>query len=223
MLNTTSRSQTFIVHLERAEHAIETVRTDPELALRMAGLGYDAPALDQGRLLCEQARERQRAQERGYGAKFDATTAVAEARIRAEASFKLMVQVARVALRGERGTLDTLGLGLGSKSTLLAWIDDARRFYTNALSNPEVLHKLTRFNITRELVEAGQRDVEQLDQARRAQERERVQAREATKARNEAVKALDAWLDDFLAIARAATEGRPELRKKLGLGARGRG
>jgi hypothetical protein len=217
MLAPSSRSQSLLLRLDRAERTIETVRTDPELSPLMASFGYDTAALEQGRLLCERAREMQRVQERSYGAKYTATAAAAEARARAKASYKLLTEVARVTLRGERGAIDTLGLGPGTKTSLVAWIDHARRFYSNALSRPELLHRLTRFNITREQVEAGQRDVEQFDQARRAQERERVQAREATTARNAAVRDLDAWVDDFLGIAQAVTEGRPELRAKLGL------
>lgn len=53
-----------------------------------------------------------------------------------------------------------------------------------------------------------------------APRRARSEAKESTKARNDAVQDLDRWMDDFLAIGQSAIGQQPRLREKLGLRAR---
>jgi hypothetical protein len=42
-------------------------------------------------------------------------------------------------------------------------------------------------------------------------------AQDATQARDAALDALDAWMSDFIAIARLALEERPQYMEKLGV------
>lgn len=212
-----SRSPSLVVWVHHVQNMIERALTDPGLAPLLANYGYDSPVLEQGRALCEQVRALQHAQEREYGEQYAATAAVKVARERAEASFAAMQRLTRVALRGERGISEALGLKSAGKTGHASWIERARRFYTNALAHPELLEKLARFNVTHEQLETGRQQVDVLEQARRVQEREHGQALNATRARDEAVVALERWIQEFLVVAQAATIQRPDLRITLGL------
>ncbi|NEP46299.1 MAG: hypothetical protein F6K35_46720, partial [Okeania sp. SIO2H7] len=50
-----------------------------------------------------------------------------------------------------------------------------------------------------------------------AQEKEKGEAQQATKTRDEALDALDDWLGDFLAIAEVALADKPQLLEALGV------
>lgn len=210
-----SRSFTLVNHLDRVQRVLDAVQNDPELAALLATFNYDAAAIEHGRTLHEQVRSLQHARLRQHGEGSDAAVVVEEARRRAEDSYRMCVRVAKVALRHDRATLDGMGIKQFTKVGVATWIYDARRFYANVLSNPAVLQKLARFNISRERLEAARREVDDLEQAQHDREREQRHAQAATAARNEALEDLDRWMRDFVDIARMATAGRPELHAKL--------
>jgi hypothetical protein len=213
----TSRSTSLVSRLSRYERVLHNAQSDPEIAELLAEFSFDALKIAHGRGLYEHACMLQRAQEREYGEQYDATAAMTLARKQAEESYRRFADVARVALRGERGAPDALGLNERGKKSLTEWIEGARRFYAHALTSRVVQEKLAQFNISREQLEGGRQGLEALDHARRAQERAQSEAKDATKKRDAAVEALDRWMDDFFAIARVAVRQRPQLREKLGL------
>src|SRR4051812_46054598 len=47
-------------------------------------------------------------------------------------------------------------------------------------------------------------------------------AQESTRARDDALAALDAWMSDFVQIARVALQARPQLLEKIGVAVRAR-
>ena len=61
--------------------------------------------------------------------------------------------------------------------------------------------------------------VQAVVEANLAQEKEKGNAQDATKARDTKFDALDTWMADFRAIARVALDEHPQWLEKLGLGA----
>jgi len=60
---------------------------------------------------------------------------------------------------------------------------------------------------------------EQTYAVKRAQEKERGEAQDATKQRDAAIAALETWLADFKVVARIALQDTPQLLEALNLGA----
>ena len=106
----------------------------------------------------------------------------------------------------------------GDRERLLAgWLAQARQFYNNALSDADVQSALLNYGIDTAALTAAQALVDVAEQANAAQESEKGDAQQATLERNQAMQALDAWMGDFIAIARIALEDKPQLLEKLGV------
>ena len=217
MRTSTSRSLSLPVRVNQDQALIEKAMADPELAPLLARLGHDIAVLEQGRALCEQVRALQRTQELQYALRFDATSALKSARITAETNLTGLQELARLVFENEHGVGVALGLRSPGKVGLALWIERARRFYSNALAHPELLHRLARFNVTREQLEAGRQEVEALEQARRLQVSTHEQALKATRERDAAAAGLSRWMREFKVVIRAATVQHPQLRAAYGL------
>ena len=127
------------------------------------------------------------------------------------------VKVARVALKDDRGALQTLNLATQRRRVLAGWIAQAQQFYANAASDPAILGKLAEFGITRAMLEAGAHQVDAVDTCNVVQQQRKGTAQDATRARDEAIAAMDARISDFIKIARVALKRSAQFLEKLGV------
>ena len=128
-----------------------------------------------------------------------------------------MIGCRRVAFKKEPGVATKLALNGRRKESFSGWLEQANLFYDNALANPDILNGLAKFGITEEKLQAGKTQVEELAALNAAQEKEKGEAQQATKTRDEALDALDDWLEDFLAIAEVALADKPQFLEALGV------
>ncbi len=209
-------NQTIDEKLLEAQVAI-TNAADPEIAQPLALFGYDADRIAEGQALYETANDLHQKQGREYGDQFAATDTLQKKLEEAKATYMRHVKIARIALKNERGIMQTLDLEGRRKFTLAGFISQARQFYTNALGDNTVIEKMLKFGIASEQLEAGKALVDATEAAKAAREKERGEAQQATVDRDEAMEALAEWLSDFFAIARIALEDKPQLLEKLGI------
>ena len=202
--------------LALANIAIGNALTDPSLATALAGFGYTAERLRQGSALHEKALSLYQDQKGAYGDAQTASDAYAAALALAHATYMRHVKVARVALEGERGSLQKLGLAGARKEAQAAQLAQAQQFYTNALFDPAILGKLSAFGITKEMLAAGQRQLHTVAQSDAARRQRQGAARDAKRARDAALAALTGWMRDFMQVARVALRDRPQLLEMLG-------
>lgn len=200
-----------------AQVALDNAQSDVILKDALAVFGYDAERIDAGRALLDAAQSAQETMAAEYGDQYEATDALQAAFDTANTTYMRHVKVARIALQDERGAAQALALTGRRKRTIPGWLDQARQFYDNALGDEAILTALGHFGITAEALEAAQAEVDAVATANAAQEREKGEAQDATKARDEAMGALDGWMSDFRAIARVALEDRPQQLEKLGI------
>ena len=97
-----------------------------------------------------------------------------------------------------------LGLDEQPGRALSSWLTGARMFYMNALETEEVLSGFARFGITREQLAQEPAMLEEIETAIAAQEQAAAAAMRVTRERWEAVKKLEVWMHDFIAILRIA-------------------
>ena len=194
---------TAAARLAAAQVAIASALTDPALAAALAGRGYDAARLMEGQALRDRAHAAVHRRHVLVAAQLAATEARDAARARVAAIYAGHVAVARVDLRGDRAAARALDLA-ERKGTQAAWLDQAQRFYDNALADGGIMAKLAAYGLTQaELVEAQGR-LGALTFAVVTQEQRQAEARGARQERDAALGALDRWMRDFTAIARAA-------------------
>ena len=201
--------------LKRARVALENARQDAVLAETLGRFGYDAERLNEGEGLLQTAQDTQETHAREYGDQYGATDVLKEAFERAHRTYMQHVRIARVALQEDRQTGVALDIDGRRKQTMGGWLKQARLFYDNALSIPQVEAALGRFGVTREDLEAGRALVEAVGSAEAMQEREKSEAQKATEQRDVAMDALDGWMSDFINIARVAFEDDPQQLEKL--------
>ena len=91
------------------------------------------------------------------------------------------------------------------------------QFYKNALASKAILKDLAEFGITEQKLKAGLKEVEAIEAANLAQEKEKGEAQAATQKRDAALDELQDWLSDYLAIAKIALEEEPQLLEGLGV------
>ncbi len=199
-----------------AQIAIHNALDDESLQSYLTPYSYDREKLEAGRALYEATLEAQKIQQAEYGDQYDATDRLNRLWEEANAAYMHYVKVARVAFRDQRGVMSRLDLHGRRKRATAGWIVQTRQFYEGLLADDDLLARMAEFSITQAKLEAGRAQVDAVEEANRVQAKERGEAQDATLARDVALDALDAWMSDFIAIARLALEERPQYLEKLG-------
>lgn len=203
--------------LTNAQVAIENTLNNPNLRARLGEFGYDRQRLFQGKALLEDALQAQLHQQTEYGDQANATADLQKARATAENSYMRLVKVARIALKDNPGALVRLGLNGKRKRSLSGWLLQAQQFYAGVQTAPELMAALGQYGITRSKLIAAEADMTAVIAANQLQEKEKGDAQTATKTRDAALDALADWFSDFLAIARIALEGNPQMLEAIGV------
>ncbi len=203
--------------LAAAQLAIDTVLGDRDLQIALAAFGFDAARMAAGTALRDRALALQQQQHARYGDQYGATDAHASAQAQAQLSYTQHRGVARVALRGDRGAAQTLGLHAPQQTTQAGWLLQAQQFYANALADTVILGALAGYNLTEAHLAAGQAQVAAVAAGAVARQTTQSVAQETTRARDAALQALNHWMRDFRAIARIALADQPQRLAQLGV------
>jgi hypothetical protein len=203
--------------LAAAQLAIDTVLGDHDLQIALAAYGYDAARMAAGAALRDRALALQQQQHARYGDQYGATDAHASAQAQAHLRYKQHRGVARVALRGDRGAAQTLGLHAPQHTTQAGRLLQAQQFYANALADTVILGALAGYNLTQAHLAAGQAQVAAVATGAVARQTTQSVAQETTRVRDAALQALNRWMRDFLAIARIALADQPQRLAQLGV------
>jgi len=203
--------------LQSANLAIENARNDADLQKYLSQYGYTPERIQRGLTLYETAVAAQARQQAKFGEKVAATATLQETSVRAKKSYMRLLKLARIAFNGNAGVATKLRLNGPRKQSLSGWLFQARQFYSNAFSDPDLLGTLAEYGVTPLKLEEGQADIEAVVAANLAQDKAKGEAREATQVRDAAINALKNWLREFFAIAKIALEEDPQLLEILGV------
>ena len=207
--------------LAQAQLALDNALANREIAAALAAYGYTPERLREGAALLDNVRALSQRQRSEYVDLFAAKDTLQDVRQQAHDNCMRYVSIARVAFKGQRGTLEALGIAEQRKKRLAPWLAQAQQFYANALADSAIQSRLAAFGITNEMLLAGQRQVDAVSGAASTRGQRRARAKDATRQRDATLAALDAWMADFRKIARVALRDRPGQLEKLGLAAHG--
>jgi hypothetical protein len=199
-----------------AKVTIETVLNDPKLQDVLTPYGYAPTEMRQGQALRAQALAFVQQQHVQAGKQFAAQDAHADTQAQARALYKRHVALARIALRNDRDAMKSLDLS-ARKETLAGWVLQAQQFYTNALADDAITAKLARSGVTPEQMRTAQTLVEAVADGIVTQQQYKNTARVSKNARDAALRALDRWMLDFIAVARIVLADQPQRLAQLGL------
>jgi hypothetical protein len=199
--------------LSDAEIVIGNALSKPRLRKPLEAYGYDLKRIREGKALLENALMLQSAQKDEYGNQIDATDTLNEARQEAEAVYKKHLNLARMAFAGKRSAIKKLQLKGARARGIAGWLSQARIFYTNVMVMATPLES---YGVTREDLATGQAMVEAVVAEMANQKDGKRAAQDSTRLRNEALEALNLWVEDFMTVARMAYRQTPQSLEALG-------
>jgi hypothetical protein len=212
-----NKNQSIEQRLLEANIALENASTGAEIQTYMAEYGYNAEKISEGKSLYNTAQDLHNKQKAEYGDQYTATDARDKKLEEAEADYIDFVKIARISLRGDRGSYLKLNLDGIRKKSFSGRLSQAKIFYVNALADAGILAKLSKFSVTKEKLEAGKKLIDETEAANAMQKKESGEAQQATLDRDEEMDKLDEWMGDFKVIARIALKDKPQLLEKLGI------
>jgi hypothetical protein len=210
-------NQSIYSNLVFAQNAITNALEHETVKTALAEFGYDSTRLKEGLDLYEKAARLQDKQRNEYGEQLGATLALTNARMEANKLYMLHLKIARIALRNDRNAAVSLQLEGDRNRSFTGWLEQARVFYANALGDEKIVAALATFNITKEKLEEARSAVNAVELGYNTQMQQKGEAQAATKERDEAFDALQAWMSDYRAIARLALDGQSQYLEVLGI------
>lgn len=200
--------------LKRIQTAIDyTLRTDA-VQKGLNKVGMSKAEVIQGRGLLEHVQMLDAAQQKEYGERYQATDELNQARQQAKTLYKKHIEVARFALKEQRGYWKTLELSGARKDDLFGWLAQAHTFYSNVY---QVKETLAQYNLPEAELQQGESMIDAVIEAYNVRQKEDNEAQAATQLRNEALDKLEVWMRRFTQAARLAFVDDMQTLKGLGL------
>ncbi len=201
----------------KAKVAINNGKDVPEIALIMAGVGYDSGKFAEGLRLINEAEEADFRYSRAMGEKVRATESFKEARDEANRKYMKHLKMARVVLPDDKGEWQKLALNGKRKRDYASWNIEGKSFYKNGLEIDEVVAKLSGIGIGREELNAGLRMFEEVENLKYLQEKKFGEAEEAANVKKKAFKGLRVWMREYITLAKLTVGEHPQWVEKLGI------
>lgn len=200
-----------------SEVALTNALSDAEINAELTAVGYDSIKLQAGQALLNSVQDFSRNQVVQYAEQYAASDEVNKAWEAADKVYMRTLKLARIALKNHVKEQIALGLQGERKHTLTGWLDEAKLFYGNMVVSETAKAAMQSFGYTDEkwTEEAGL--VDSVAHAVHMREIEKGEAQNATKQRDVKMDELDAWMQDFVAVARIALEEWPQRLEKLGI------
>lgn len=200
--------------IARANHAIENTLNNPQILKKMSAYSYDRKKLQAGKALNEKAHMLQLAKHESYGAQYTSTDALEADLAQTKILYNKHLVLARLVFEENRGMQAKLQLKSARKRAKDAWLSQARVFYSRA---EEIGPEMGKYGISREMLEQARAMVEALMTTRQQQMQRMGEAQSATCQRDQAIKAMEAWMRDFRQVARLALQDDPQMLEALGI------
>ncbi len=203
--------------INQAHTAIENAIEINSISTALKAFGYTQTRLQTGRRLYQTLQSAQLAQKAAYGEQITATAALNTAWDNARNAYMPLLQIARIAFKGDVATAAELGLKGDRAKSLHRWLAQANQFYAAALNSDITLSGLHTFGITPAKLRTAHKTLQATEAANLAQEQAKATAQRATQVRNKAVTELRSWLSDFVAIAKIAIAHDNQQLESLGI------
>ena len=204
--------------LYQAEEAIALSRSKPELRDALAQQGYGDKAFIIGAGYVATVRAIDVLRREQLGKQVIATARVEEIYRELRQNFDVDRKVVRLVLRDHLLYADKLGLGQKTSKERSAFILQARHFY-QAVSEDEFAAQLLGegYGMNPGFMTSRLQVVVALEEALAHQQYMIGQMQQITQERNKAMKALDAWMSSYIAIARVVFKHDEPKLHKLGI------
>ncbi|MCP5102361.1 MAG: hypothetical protein GY950_03230 [bacterium] len=202
--------------LGTAHVAIEGARRKPAIMEAIKPYQYDDKRLAQGMKLVKSIEE---ISVRWLAARYAGVLATEELKIirnEIKIPYGQTRRVARMITKNDAPQRRALGLDQPTQRSLPKWLEEARQFYTNALKEPAILEKFSKFGITAKRLRNEKKMLEKIEKAMANQEKKAAEAMKITLERKKTVKELEQFMSEFYTILRIAL-GNSQLLEAVGI------
>jgi len=202
--------------LNAAQMAVANSLAEAEIQSLVAGYGYPAGKLNEGKTLYEAALTAVNAQKSAAGAQQQATQELNQAEKSARDAYQSLAKVARAVFKEEAPRLTTLGLTGTVPLSTAGFLAAAAVLFDNAAGAPS----LADYGYDAARLAAERAKIAAFAAADQRQEAAKGAAQQAGREQVAALASLDAWRAQYLKIARVALREKPQLLEKIGVAAR---
>ncbi len=206
--------------LNAAQVAVTNTLADAEIQGLVTQFGYPPEKLTEGKALYDAALSAVNAGIAAAGSQFQATSTLRTAEIAARDAYQSLAKVARAVFINDSARLAQLGLSGTMPRSTAGFLSAAYAIFDNANNVPEIKSALESFGYTEEKLGQERLKINAYDSANQLQEASKGAAQQATRDQDTAIKAMNAWLAQYIKIAKVALRDKKQLLEKIGVTAR---
>jgi len=212
-----NKNKTFAQRLMVIHHAAVGMHRVPLFRETVARYGFKEDRIAEGFKLYDEAFRLFSQHQTAAFEYYSTLQTFRESQARADFSYMLFIKIARVALKDSPKLYKKLALEQLRKKAFKPWLEQARVCYELALDNPEILKKLSEFDISANDLETGINHFKEVEIAYIYLEERRSQLREVIQQRNQAFLDMERWWKKLLDTARIALGNDIKFLEALGV------
>lgn len=212
---TQSDYQDIVAYLAASKTALKNAAL-PDIATKLAGIGYTAAEIAQKLQDIETLEALNENQKKEYGEQYAATDNLENTIASLTSTYMSHLTFARVVFKKDAGAQTALGLTGDRKRTFSGLKAQALLLYNGVLKSAAYKAALATRGITEAQLLAQQAGFNSLDDLKADQKKETGEAQTATKLRDAAYDVFEDWMSDFKTLAIEALSDSPQLREQLG-------
>lgn len=190
---------------------------DETILTSLSGLGYNAERLNAGKILLEEVimlNQKFMKENAELAQAYDLRN---KEREEADSLYIKYFTLAKIAFAHDSAAFVALHLNARTTPSLNGWLSQTKNFYTLLLQNQNWTDSLQAFNVSRQDLEAGLKEVLDVEAAASVILKEKGEAQDAVDKRDAKLDELNRWINDFESVARLALAASPQQLEKLGI------
>jgi hypothetical protein len=213
MKTTNSRSHAAI--LEKYRIALVKAESNPGILQGMAKFGYNSELLEEGKELLRTTREIYDVNIHRRDELSFSHVEFKRQKEQFERTFRLHRNMAKLVFNNESLISQKLAIKGKYHKEFFQWSEAVLKFYTVALEDQEILHRLQRLNLTKEELGESLVALERLLDLYGRSIMFKGDSQDSTQTKDEAFKKISEWMSVFYGVARLALSKNPELLEAL--------
>ncbi len=190
---------------------------DETILTRVSGMGYNTDRLNAGKILLDEVVVLHQKIVKENAELAHAYDLRNKEREEADSLYIKYFTLAKIAFAHDSAAFVALHLNARTTPSLNGWLSQTKNFYTLLLQNQKWTDSLQAFNVSRQDLEAGLKEVLDVETAASVILKEKGEAQDAVDKRDAKLDELNRWINDFEAVARLALAASPQQLEKLGI------
>lgn len=190
---------------------------DETILTRVSGMGYNTDRLNAGKILLDEVVVLHQKIVKENAELAHAYDLRNKEREEADSLYIKYFTLAKIAFAHDSAAFVALHLNARTTPSLNGWLSQTKNFYTLLLQNQKWTDSLQAFNVSRQDLEAGLKEVLDVETAASVILKEKGEAQDAVDKRDAKLDELNRWINDFESVARLALAASPQQLEKLGI------